>query len=617
MATLPTRILEVEFDAGVWTDVTADMVLTGTRRGRNRELGAFETGTMAFTLRNDGRKYDPDNSAGPYYGKLRPNRRVRLKAFYSPFTYPIFQGFIDRITQVYGGPNDAAASFECSDLFKLLNRVELPASVYRAEVDADNPDVWFPLDEPAGSATVFDIVGRGSGTVQAGTTLGAAGLVVREPGSAMATSTTVGTGVLVEQLLNTNVPLSGSGAFTITGWLAAGAQSPADDNATLFYQQGDLSNFVHVFVLGTTFGADAGKLRFRIGLTNIVTSTISVADSAAHHWAIQRQADGTMKIWIDGVDRTSGGGSTTASITASNITLGTALTGWQYAGTLQHVTIWKSALGSGRIAVHNTAGRTPWNGDLTGARLVKIADLAGVPVGDRAIDAGSTTLQSTDLGGVALAYAQKVEETEAGRLFVAADGKLTFISRGNAVTGNYLTSQATLVDADSGAGLGYRATSHDVDEAAIVTRATVSREGSVAISYSDAGAVAEFQIIDQTLDGLLHDSDTHSKAYAEWLVNTQKTPITRIGGVDLELTADPVNMYPQIFGLEIGDRVTYKRKPQNTGATISQDMRVEAVAHETGGGYWRTTLQLSPFNIAGAPVGVWDTSLWDQAVWGF
>ena len=617
MATLPTRILEIEFDAGVWTDVTADMVAVGTRRGRNRELGAFETGTMAFTLRNDSRKYDPDNAAGPYYGKLRPNRRARLRAFYNPLTYPIFQGYLDRITQEYGGPNDAAARFEASDLFKILNRVELPASVYRAEVDADNPDVWFPLDEPAGSPTVLDIVGRGSGTVQPGTTLGAAGLVVRDPGTAMATSITIGTGVLVEALLNPATPLSGAGAFTITGWLACGAQSPADDNATLFYQQGDLVSFVHVFVLGTTFGADAGKLRFRIGLVQIITSTISVADGAAHHWAVQRQADGTMKIFIDGVDRSSGTGSTTVSLTASNITLGTGLTGWQYAGSLQHVAIWKSALGSGRIAVHNTAGRTPWNGDSTGARLVRIADLAGVPSGDRAIDAGSTTLQATSLGGVALAYAQKVEETEAGRLFVAADGKFTFISRGNAVTGTYLTSQATLVDADSGAGRGYRSTSSDVDEAAIVTRATVSREGSVAVTYGDPAAQTEFQILDQTLDGLLHDTDAYSKAYAEWLVNTQKTPISRVGAVTLELTADPPLMYPDIFGLELGDRVTYKRKPQNTGATISLDMRVEAVAHETGGGYWRSTLQLSPFDIAGAPVGVWDTSLWDQAVWGF
>jgi hypothetical protein len=617
MATLPTRILEIEFDAGVWTDVTADMVRIGTRRGRNRELGAFETGTMAFTLRNDGRKYDPDNTAGPYYGKLRPNRRCRLRTFFDPLTYPIFQGYLDRISQVYGGPNYATADFEASDLFKILNRVELPASVYRAEVDADNPDVWFPLDEPAGSPTVLDIVGRGNGTVRPDTTLGAAGLVVRDPGTAMATSTTVGTGVLVEALLNPATPLSGTGPFTITGWLAAGAQTPADDNATLFYQQGDLVSFVHVFVLGTTFGADAGKLRFRIGLVQIITSTISVADGSAHHWAAQRQADGTMKIFIDGVDRSSGTGSTTVSLTASNMTFGTALTGWQYAGSLQHIAIWKSALGSGRIAAHNTAGRTPWNGDLTGARLTRILDLAGVPTVDRATDAGSTTLQSSSLGGAALAYAQKVEETEAGRLFVAATGKLTFISRGNAVTGNYLTSQATLVDADSGAGVGYRTTSADVDEAAIVTRATVSREGSVAITYGDTAAQTEFQILDQTLDGLLHDSDAYSKAYAEWLVNTQKTPISRVGAVTLELTADPVNMYPQIFGLEIGDRVTYKRKPQNTGATISLEMRVEAVAHETGGGYWRTTLQLSPFDIAGAPVGVWDTSLWDQAVWGF
>ena len=86
-----SRILEIEFDAGVWTDVTDDAVQIATRRGRNKESGSFETGTMVFTLRNDDRTYDPDNADGDWYGKLRPNRRARFRA-YRTLELPVFQG---------------------------------------------------------------------------------------------------------------------------------------------------------------------------------------------------------------------------------------------------------------------------------------------------------------------------------------------------------------------------------------------------------------------------------------------------------------------------------------------------------------------------------------------
>lgn len=617
MATLPTRILEIEFDTGVWTDVTADMVVVGTRRGRNRELGAFETGTMFFTLRNDTRKYDPDNSAGPYYGKLRPNRRVRFRATYS-LTFPIFQGYLDRITQVYGGPNDAAADFECSDLFKILNRVELPSSVYTAEVKADAPKLWWRLGEPAGSTTAADSSGNNySGTLTGGAAFGASGLIVRDPSAALALTETGPTNVG-----GAGPTVTGTTPWALEFWLRLAANptviqvvAAASDgqftgaNNYLILQINNVSKILNVLVANT-----AG--------TFYQANFPALNASQTYHVVITHNSDRVLRGYLDGALAVTGD-TTTGTISWNTWYVGSPHSQGATNGTVDEYAVYSggatTALSTTRMGVHNSAGRTPWNGDTTGARLVRILDLAGVPTGDRAIDAGSTTLQATDLGGTALGYAQKVEATEAGRLFVSADGKVTFMSRANAVTGTYLTSQATLVDADSGAGRGYRSSSHDVDEGAIVTRATVSREGSVAYTYTDAAAVAEFQIIDQTLDGLLHDSDTYSQAYAEWLVNTQKTPITRVGAVALELTADPALMYPDIFGLEIGDRVTYKKKPQNLGAVFTLDMRVEAIAHETGAHYWRTTLQLSPFNLAasGYPVGVWDTSLWDQAVWGF
>lgn len=610
MAILPTRLLEWEFDAGVWTDVSADVVDYSTNRGRNRELGAFETGTGTFTLRNDGRKYDPDNTAGPYYGKLRPNRRLRFRATYNAVTYPVIVGYVDRITQQYGGPNDATALVEISDLFKILNRVELPASVFAAEIAADTPRAWWRLGEPSGSSAVYDVVTGRAATIIGTPTLGASGLITRDDDTAMATdAANEGADTGQGATIVSTYPMTFSAVVATTSGVAsviATLLDAANQRVAELRHNGTRAWF---------------SVQTAAGVAGDVVGTVAINDGAPHLVTGVWDAAGQIHLYTDGVEN-----GTPVTVAAPNPATRLLIAGGvDYSGpttgligTIDEVAAFNTAVSAARIAAWSAARAAPWNGDLPGTRLGRIFDMAAVPAGDRNLDAGTTTLQSASLAtGTALAGAQKVEETELGELFATRDGKLRFIGRDALVTGAYLTSLATLVDDDSGAGIPYRAVSSDVDEAVIVTRSTVSREGSVALTYYDAAAKAEFGWLDDTHEGLLHNSDAYSVAYAQWMVSIHKTPTSRIGAISLELTGNPATMYPAILALELGDQVTYKRKPQNTGAVITLPMRVEAVSHDTGGGYWRTRLQLSPFNLAGGvPVGVWDVSLWDQAVWG-
>lgn len=614
MAVLPSRLVDFEFDAGVWTDISADVVDIGTRRGRNRESGAFETGAGVLTLRNDTRKYDPDNTAGTYYGKLRPNRRIRFRGLYNAITYPVMIGYVDRISQVYGGPNAGTAEIDFSDLFKLMNRAELADSVYAAEVAADTPAYWWRLGEPAGSITVLDRIGGRPATRFGTATLGTAGLVTRDSDTAMTQT---------DQTSGFSLPATG---------LLTGTQIPVLSIEAIVRYTGTGSTFFSLMGgAGVLFGMNAatGKAVFQLwsGTTSYAAGSPvgdDLRDGAPHHlvgtWDLT-----SLRLYVDGVlvdtqPATNGPLGSSQELVIGNLSGG--FPSGSYAqgmvGDLDEVAVYLAVLTGTRIAAHSSASKTPWNGDLPGTRLGRILDLAAVPATDRNLDAGTTTLQSTNLGGDALSYAQKVEQTELGWLFVTRDGQVRFIGREAGVTGAYLTSKATLVDADSGAGIGYReGVGSDVDEGIMVTRATVSRDGSVAVQYYDAAAKAEFGWLDDTREGLLHNSDAYSFSYAQWLVSVYKNPTSRVGTLTIELAADPANNYPAILGLELGDRVTYKRKPQNVGAVISIDMRVEAIAHATSAGYWRTSLQLSPFNLAGGqPVGVWDVTLWDQCVWG-
>jgi hypothetical protein len=616
MAVTPTRILEAEFDAGVWTDLGADLVDLSTRRGRNRESGAFETGQLVFTVRNDDRKYDPDHAAGPYYGKLRPNRRVRLRATYGATTYPVFSGYIDRIAQQYGGPNDATAEFQVSDAFKILNRVELPRSVYAAEVADDNPGLWWPLGEPSGSTTVVDATGSGrDGTVNGNVTFGEAGLVVRDPDGAVrfneAANAHIGPG---------HITLSSANVWAIEMWVQL-TVNPTYTQTFLVGTTGSTGltvNYIEITINPTSRLLNL-YLENTAGTGYQVTAGAALTVGQTYHVVVSHNSDRVLRIYINGV-LSATGDTTAGTFEIPDLYLGAIDVGASPAAIIDEFAVYtatgvSTALSAARITAHNAAGRTPWTGDDPGTRLVRIFETVTTP-GSYVIGAGTTELQATSLGGTALAYAQKVEETELGSLFVNAEGDVTFIGREEGQTGDYLTSQATLVDDDSGAGIPYRAVSADVDEARLVTRATVSREGSVAITYTDDAAAGEYQLVDETHEGLLHADDDYSRSYAEWIVNTHRTPASRIGTVTLDLTRDPAAMYPAILALELGERVTYRRTPQDVGATIDQPMRVEAIGHETGGHYWRTRLQLSPFNLAGYPVIVWDTTTWDNHVWG-
>lgn len=63
----------------VLVDVTADVRSIQVRRGRSRQLERFTAGNANVALNNFGasaRKYDPMNTAGPYYGQLVPKKQI-------------------------------------------------------------------------------------------------------------------------------------------------------------------------------------------------------------------------------------------------------------------------------------------------------------------------------------------------------------------------------------------------------------------------------------------------------------------------------------------------------------------------------------------------------------
>lgn len=108
---LQTPVVELAFTATpfadpstlTWTDVSAYALAITPNRGKADEQSSMQAGTLNMTLDNYDGRFDPTNSAGPYFGSLLPGIPVRISTVFSATTYRLFYGFIDSFEQHYDG----------------------------------------------------------------------------------------------------------------------------------------------------------------------------------------------------------------------------------------------------------------------------------------------------------------------------------------------------------------------------------------------------------------------------------------------------------------------------------------------------------------------------------
>lgn len=114
----------------VWVDVSGDVDGDGTvefRRGRQRRIDEWAGGSGTFRLHNNDRKYDPSNPDGPYFGLLKPLRRVRVHAVLGDGSQlPAFAGYVYDWPVAYGNAGfSSTVPVRLVDSFAVLGPSEL------------------------------------------------------------------------------------------------------------------------------------------------------------------------------------------------------------------------------------------------------------------------------------------------------------------------------------------------------------------------------------------------------------------------------------------------------------------------------------------------------------
>jgi hypothetical protein len=234
-------------------------------------------------------------------------------------------------------------------------------------------------------------------------------------------------------------------------------------------------------------------------------------------------------------------------------------------------------------------------GDDTGARINRILDSAGWPTEDRIIATGDATLTGTTLEGPALEEMQQAADSEIGELYIDGAGNVVFRNR-NAIFSDprSTTSQATFGDDEDGGELGYahNGLRFSTDRETMYNRVIAQREGGMLAQADDGDSQGAYRIKSWSKTDLVLEDDVQVTNYAAFILNLAKLPENRFTEITILPLADPDNLFPEVLGREIGDRITIIRRPPGGGDPIERDVFIRGIKHEITVSNWVTTWTL-------------------------
>lgn len=582
-------------DSCTWTDETAyvrDNPVLSSRRGRNTELTDFAPGTMSVTFNNLTRRFDASNTAGDLYGKLLPMKQIRWRVVYDGTTAYLFTGLILGFSITYPGNTDSTVTVQCVDRTRLLEQAALPASAYAAEVLADSPTYYWPMQE-SDPAFIID-----SGT-------NGRDLPVRP---ITGNPTSVALSVPVAQTTGWYSP--GTFPGTINGWSDPIANTVSIPSAIEVWA-GPGANAVASVVAFAVSSTDAFFVRFghdvgtaikvyyshggkRDSAGAGVSFNIPDPDHAYH--AVVTVDSATITVYVNGVVV----GTDTLAAGSWSLIGGTRSIGIYVAdqSALSHVAAYGTAPSAQRIAVHNQAGRYPYGhpyGERTGTRADRILDAIAWPSADTDLSTGETFCGDwLPDSGSALAALRELEDAEQGLCFISGRGYLTFRDRQWQMT-NTRSVNAQVVFDDDGTAVAYAAVSVDgnhIDH--IRNQVTVTWPGGT-VTVKDATSITAYGSQSDSVNAnpLPSTASFLARQLANFRLRIRKDPATRVPAIEIKPRADMATSFA-VATLEIGDRVQVIRRPNGATDPISKFCQVQGIEHQMSADDWTIRLYLAP-----------------------
>lgn len=614
----------------VWIDISQWLRAPwATTRGRSRltrTQAQFETGTATVTLDNRDRRFDPTNTAGPYYPNLRPNNMIRVAAVAETVTLNLWTGYVDAWPPVWPGFAEANVTVTCSDIFDVLANWEMSTSTYRADVLNPQPYIpaaptcYYRLGDTGGGPGAFygftDEQGGPIATVFGDVQGGQTGALQVDADPAISVSQDQGNAYL---LLPASAGISGTGAFTIAFWWQAGNLT-VGTTYVLYEQPWTVAGSPRVSITLTPLATGNATLEARIGPT-ILDATV-LYDNEWHLTMFTRDGAGHTYLYFDtgALLNVLTGPTTTQTIVAGPAYLGycqrdQGTAGFE--GLFDELAIW-----NGAAPASSSDGQSMWwlmyrdaqpfnLAQYTGQRISTILSMIDIPdyetTGYTLISTGWTFLTADPqnyAGETVLQFCQQHEQEEQGQFHVNPEGQVVFRDRYWRWWGTQRASKATFGDTAADTykyDQGGFAPSYDKTE--LYNGITVTPTGGLPQTVFDQ--TSQDTYFQRSVLGGLSNVDVYQTVDAYqlggWILADTKDPILAVDDLVLDVRAVNPNDLAVLLGLDIGDVVTV-RKTQIPGGgdPIEQLCRFEGVDHAGADDKsWKMTIHLSTSNVTG------------------
>ncbi len=240
-------------------------------------------------------------------------------------------------SRLFGGLFPAAAARFTSLFGGAAPPPPPPPPTYDATVIADAPAAYWRLGESSGP-TVADAVGRSPGSYLGAVTLAQPALVA---GTADASVRLNGTNASIG--VPSTAALATGDAFTLEAWVARGTTKRAEG----LFAKGTGGYQLYFNKLGQMTLA-------KLGSGDIAKSKVAVAAGSPHH-LVATKSGGTVRLYIDGADRTGTVANRAIVATSSALSIGTV--GGSLSASLDEVAVYPRALSAADVSRHYAAGR--------------------------------------------------------------------------------------------------------------------------------------------------------------------------------------------------------------------------------------------------------------------
>lgn len=243
-------------------------------------------------------------------------------------------------------------------------------------------------------------------------------------------------------------------------------------------------------------------------------------------------------------------------------------------------------------------------GELSGARINRILNAAGWYTGQgagaRFVDTGNSPLQATSFNDTALNLLQLAADSEIGMIYIDASGAFQFRERQALITDSRSnTSQATFGDdpaSPPATELACSTIARADDDTTIGNDIQATINGSSNMQEVMNSASIALYLFPRTYarTDLILQADADALNWAGWMCYISSYGEDRFESISVDPAADSVNLWQQVLGRDIGDRITGIRRPPGVSPAITKQGFISGVTHsfDSGTSQWLTTWTL-------------------------